>query len=69
MSPRYSAPWGGGGDAVHGYNGERGARGKGRMRTKEAKASNHRMVIRGHRAAIFETLIERINRETNWPRN
>lgn len=32
------------------------------MRTKEAEGPNHRMVIRGHRAAIFETLIERINR-------
>lgn len=28
-----------------------------------AEGLYHRMVIRGHRAAIFETLIERINRE------
>lgn len=45
-----------------GVTGGRGASGRGRMRTKEAEGPNHRMVIRGHRAAIFETLIERINR-------
>lgn len=58
------------GDAARGCNGgEGGASGRGRMRTKEAEGPNHRMVIRGHRAAIFETLIERINPGTSWPRN
>lgn len=79
MSPRYGAPSTSAcsmcaraipGDAVRGCEVER-TREKGKGKGNEAEISSHRASVNGYprpsRAAIFGTLIERINRETSPP--